>query len=125
MTEGKSESALTVRLTTLPEAVVLAVAGDLDLGSAQVLRTRAREALADGPPALILDLGGITFCGSAGLQVIAELATGTTAAGLPFAVVADGNPVLRAIELAHLDSKVGVHPTVDDAGAWVRKRHGR
>jgi anti-sigma B factor antagonist len=116
--------ALTVRIRTLPEAVVVAAAGDLDLGTAPVLRARARAALAGRPGALIVDLGGITFCGSAGLQVIAELVTVTTAADLPFALVADRHPVLRSLRLTHLDATLSLHATVAGARAWLRARPG-
>ncbi|MGW3999678.1 STAS domain-containing protein [Amycolatopsis sp. NPDC004772] len=115
-------STLTVRVRTVPEAVVVAAAGDLDLGTAPVLRARARAALAGRPGALIVDLAAITFCGSAGLQVIAELAGETAAADLPFALVADGRPVLRSLQVTRMDSTLALHPTVDGACAWLRER---
>ncbi|MEU4525124.1 STAS domain-containing protein [Amycolatopsis sp. NPDC024027] len=113
---------LTVRVRTVPEAVVVAAAGDLDLGTAPVLRARARAALAGGAGALIVDLGAITFCGSAGLQVLAELVTETAVADRPFAVVADGRPVLRSLQVTRLDGTLALHPTVDGARAWIRQR---
>ncbi|MDQ7803063.1 STAS domain-containing protein [Amycolatopsis sp. A133] len=116
--------ALTVRTRTVPEAVVVAAAGDLDLGTAPVLRTRARAALTGRPGALIVDLGAITFCGSAGLQVIAELVTATAAAELPFAVVTDRHAVLRSLQITRLDATVALHPTVDGAREWIRQRPG-
>ncbi|RSM41064.1 anti-sigma factor antagonist [Amycolatopsis balhimycina DSM 5908] len=113
---------LTVRIRTLPEAVVVAAVGDLDLGTAPMLRARARAALDGGPGALIVDLGGIAFCGSAGLQVIAELVAATAAADLPFAVVADRRPVLRTLRLSHLDATLALYPTLAGARAWLRER---
>ncbi|MEV6827039.1 STAS domain-containing protein [Amycolatopsis sp. NPDC051102] len=113
---------LTVRIRTVPEAAVVSADGNLDLGTAAVLRAGARAALAGEPGALIVDLGGITFCGSAGLQVIAELVTAAEAARLPFAVVADGRPVLRSLQIIRLDRALALHPTVDGARAWIRER---
>jgi len=113
---------LTVRVRTVPEAVVVAAAGDLDLGTAPVLRARAGAALAGRPGALIVDLGAITFCGSAGLQVIAELVSETAAVDLPFALVAAGRPVLRSLQVTRLDGTLALHPTVDRARAWIRQR---
>ncbi|OXM61430.1 STAS domain-containing protein [Amycolatopsis vastitatis] len=115
---------LTVRIRTVPEAVVVAAVGDLDLGTAPVLRAQARAALGDGPGALIVDLGGIAFCGSAGLQVIAELVAATAAADLPFAVVTDRRPVLRTLRLSRLDATLALHPTLAGARAWLRERPG-
>lgn len=111
---------LRVRVRTEPEAVVVAAAGDLDLGTAPLLRTRARAALDNRPGALVVDLSGIAFCGSAGLQVIAELVAATRAAGLPFAVVADGYAVRRALEITRLDATLSLHPTLAHARAWIR-----
>ncbi|MEV7094885.1 STAS domain-containing protein [Amycolatopsis sp. NPDC051045] len=113
---------LTVRVRTVPEAVVVAAAGDLDLGTAPVLRARARAALAGRPGALIVDLGAITFCGSAGLQVLAELVTATAVADLPFAVVADRRQVLRSLQITRMDATLALHPTVDGACAWIRQQ---
>jgi len=114
--------ALTVRVRAVPEALVVAAAGDLDLGTAPVLRARAQAALDGRPGALIVDLGAITFCGSAGLQVIAELVTATAAADLPFAVVADQRPVLRSLQITRLDATLALHPSVDRARAWIRQQ---
>ncbi|EOD68989.1 STAS domain-containing protein [Amycolatopsis vancoresmycina] len=113
---------LTVHLRTVPEAAVVAAEGDLDLGTAPVLRSGARAALAGEPGALIVDLGGVTFCGSAGLQVIAEVVAAAEAAGLPFAVVAAGRPVLRALQITQLDETLALHRTIDGARAWIRER---
>jgi anti-sigma B factor antagonist len=114
--------ALTVRVRAVPEAVVIAAVGDLDLGTAPVLRARARSALAGRPGALIVDLGAITFCGSAGLQVIAELVIATADAEVPFAVVAEGRQVLRSLQVTRMDTTLALHPTVDGACAWLRQR---
>lgn len=115
---------LTVHLTTWPEAVVVVAVGDLDLANADGLRQQAEAALGTQPPALVVDLGGITFCGSVGLQVLAELVTATTSANLPFAVVTDRYPVLRAIELTRLDATLSIHPSVDRARTWIRSLDG-
>ena len=108
--------------SSLPEAVVVAAEGDLDLGSAPLLRARAEAALEGRPEALVLDLGGVGFCGSAGLQVVAELVAATEAAGVPFALVTDRRAVLRALRLTRLDTTVALHPTLAGARAWLRER---
>ena len=119
------ERTLTVRVRTVPEAVVVVAAGDLDLGSAPVLRERARAVLDDRPDALIVDLGAIGFCGSAGLQVLAELVAATAAGGVPLAVVADHYPVVRVVRLSRLDEAFTLHATVDAACDWIRRRPQR
>jgi anti-anti-sigma factor len=116
---------LAVRVSTVPGAAIVAAAGDLDMGTAPTLRTHARHALDGRPDAFIVDLDGITFCGSAGLQVLAELAHTAAAANLPFAVVATRHPVLRALEVTGLDATLTLHATVDSARAWVGRPCGR
>src|SRR5689334_14578921 len=123
MTDERTPT-LTVRVRAVPEAVVVAAAGDLDLGTAPVLRARARAVLDDRPGALIVDLDEIGFCGSAGLQVLAELVAVTRAEAVPFAVVAERYPVLRAVRLTRLDDTFALHPTVDAARAWLRRPAG-
>jgi anti-sigma B factor antagonist len=113
---------LTVRVRTVPEAVVVAAAGDLDLGTAPVLRARARAVLADRPEALIVDLDDVGFCGSAGLQVLAELVAQTADGGVPLAVVAGRYPVVRVVRLSRLDEAVALHSSMDDARAWIRRQ---
>jgi anti-sigma B factor antagonist len=119
------ERTLRVRVRTVPEAVVVAAAGDLDLGSAPVLRERARAVLKDRPGALIVDLDEIGFCGSAGLQVLAELVAATQDGGVPLAVVAGHYPVVRAVRLSRLDEAFTLHATVDDACDWIRRQPER
>jgi anti-sigma B factor antagonist len=119
------ERTLTVRVRTVPEAVVVAAAGDLDIGTAPVLRARARAVLDDRPGALIVDLDEIGFCGSAGLQVLAELVAATGDGGVPLAVVADRHPVLRVVRLSRLDEAFALHATVDDACDWIRRQPKR
>ncbi|MCR6485570.1 STAS domain-containing protein [Amycolatopsis sp. OK19-0408] len=116
------EPTLRVRVHSVPEAVVVVAEGDLDLGSAPTLRGRSRAVLADRPGALIVDLGGIAFCGSAGLQVLAELAAVAETGDVPFAVVADRHSVLRVLRLTRLDEVVQLHRTVDAARDWLRRR---
>ena len=111
--------ALTVRVSRLPEAVVVAAAGDLDIATAPRLRAHSRAALDERPKALIVDLGAITYCGSAGLQVIAELAAATAETDLPFTVVTDRYAVLRALQVSRLDSALVLHPTVERARRWI------
>jgi anti-sigma B factor antagonist len=46
---------------------LLAVSGELDLASVEVLRRRLELAFAEGPPRVVVDLGGVTHMDSTGL----------------------------------------------------------
>lgn len=67
---------VSVELTQVAEgpAVVIAVAGDLDIATADQLFQQAHGVLRDGAPArLVLDLSGIEFLDSSGIGTLVEL----------------------------------------------------
>lgn len=118
------EQALAVDVRVVPEAVVVTAAGDLDVATAPVLRHRVHAALEGRPNGVIADLDGIGFCGSAGLQVIAEVVTATMVRDIPFAVVTQQYPILRALQITQLDGTLALHPTVARARSWIREQTG-
>jgi anti-anti-sigma factor len=56
-----------------PEETVVALAGELDIGTVSRLRTAVDEALSDSPSRLVLDMGSVTFCDSQGLGTLVVL----------------------------------------------------
>ena len=60
---------LTVRYPA-DSIAVLTVAGEIDVDSAPVLRTRAMELIRQGRPHLVLDLAPVEFCDSSGLNTM-------------------------------------------------------
>ena len=66
--------------------VVLALRGDLDLSTEQVLWTglRAAEAARRDGDALLVDLDGVAFCAARGLSVLREAARRCADCGVPF-----------------------------------------
>ncbi|OBK16170.1 STAS domain-containing protein [Mycobacterium asiaticum] len=94
--------------------VLLTVTGEIDLSSAPHLAGAIDEVLAEEPAALIIDLSGVDFLASVGLQLLGQ--TGERSKGKRyFAVVATGPTTLRPIRLTGMDSKFELHTTVDDA----------
>ena len=77
----------------------LVVGGDVDMDSAPALRTALRQALADHPRRLDVDLGAVTYFSSAGLQVLLAAAQH---AGDTLRVVGAGPPVRRLLEVLQL-----------------------
>jgi anti-sigma B factor antagonist len=75
MAEAKSPQApvpgqLVIEKTQEADAIVLTLSGELDLASAPVLERELREAEASGPSRLVIDLGGLAFMDSTGLQAL-------------------------------------------------------
>lgn len=56
-----------------PEETVVAMTGELDIGTVPRLRSAVEEALDGSPSRLVLDMGGVTFCDSQGLGTLVVL----------------------------------------------------
>jgi hypothetical protein len=65
-----------IAVLDIGEAVVITITGELEMVNAPALSTQLRDQLDRRPRGLILELD-LSFCGSAGLQVVAGTATRT------------------------------------------------
>lgn len=98
-----------------PGVLVLSPVGEIDVASADVLRHAAREAVAATPRCLVVDLGGLTFCGSTGLVVLMDTCRAAEAAGVRFGT-ADGPPIVRRVlEITQLGPVLRHRETLDAA----------
>ena len=98
-----------------PGVLVLSPVGEVDVASAGVLRDAARHAVAAGPRCLVVDLGGLTFCGSTGLVVLMEACRDAEEAGVRFGT-ADGPPIVRRVlEITQLGPMLRHRDTVAEA----------
>ncbi len=100
---------------------MLAVGGEIDLATAPSFEAAIDDALADDPPALIIDLSEVTFLASAGLQLLVATRE-RIGESAEFAVVADGPATSRPIQLTNLDKLFALYPEVDEALVAVRRR---
>ena len=97
---------------------VLSVSGEIDLATIPAFEAAIADALTQRPTALIVDLSGVDFLASSGLQaLVATRESLTGAAG--FAVVANGPATSRPIQLTGLEEILSLHPTVADARSAV------
>jgi anti-anti-sigma factor len=107
-------------LTTTAERVtasvtVLSAFGEIDRDSKQVLADAAApEAQGDGRR-LVIDLTGVTFCDSAGLNLLFQLHSQLAGRGGSLSVAGAQDFVLRTLRVVNLDRLIPVHATVDDA----------
>jgi anti-sigma B factor antagonist len=79
-----------------PGVLVLSPRGEIDVSNAEVLRDAASAAVAARPRCLLVDLSGLTFCGSTGLVVLMGACRDAEAAGMRFAT-ADGPAIVRRV----------------------------
>jgi anti-anti-sigma factor len=101
-----------------PRAVVLHLAGELDMVTAPGFAEHVQQHVASGDqhgPSLVLDLSGVTFLGSAGLAVLAEARNLAVARAVQVRVVAASRNVLRPMEVTGLDKVLTVVPDVATA----------
>ena len=99
-----------------PGIVVLAVAGELDVASAPLLRAHIGFALARQPELLILDLAGLRFCDATGLSVFAMARNAAARGGALLALAAVPRHVTRLLKLTSMNKALDVYPSVADAG---------
>ena len=103
-----------VDLEHVPEGVVLAVRGALDLALAPKLQRAVERATRLRPALLVVDLTEVTFLASAGMAELVR-ADRQLRGQVPVRVVATGRLVLRPLELTRLTDELAIHPTLADA----------
>jgi anti-anti-sigma factor len=102
-----------------PEALLVHVKGEIDSGTAGELGSQLESALqqAGGHESrlLIVDLQGVTYFGSAGLNAVLDCHKQGLRAGISVRLVADNDLVVRPIEVTNLDSLLDLYPSLPDA----------
>lgn len=85
---------------------VVAVAGALDITTADQLEHALLTAEADAPPVLELDLRGIGFFDSTGLQMVLDAHVRAERAGRRLVVTAGDGEARRVMELAEVTAEL-------------------
>jgi anti-anti-sigma factor len=100
-------------------AVVVSVGGEVDSGTVATLvpHLDAGVEAAGGHPAmlLVLDLGQVTYFGSAGLNAVLECYEKGASCGVAVRLVAPNPEVFRPIQVTKLDKVLRPYATMDDA----------
>ena len=95
-------------------AVVLSLAGELDLYNAEEVRAALLDACSADPKVLVVDLDGVTFIDSTALGVLIEARSRLTDRK-GFRLASPGLETRRALEVSGLDRHFLVHDTVAEA----------
>ncbi|MFD0206636.1 MULTISPECIES: STAS domain-containing protein [Saccharothrix] len=96
--------------------VVVAVAGELDMATVPVVEEYVRPRVGDASRALVLDLSGVTFLGSTGINLLIALRAECAAAGAELRLVATTKAVLQPLELTDLTGHFTIVAAVCEAG---------
>jgi anti-sigma B factor antagonist len=95
-------------------AVIVSLAGELDLYNAEQVRSALLDACAGEPEVLVVDLGEVTFIDSTALGVLIEARTKLDNRRA-FLLAAPGLETRRALEISGLDRHFSVHDSVSEA----------
>ena len=95
-------------------AIVVRLAGELDLYNADEVREALRGAVDPQPERVVVDLTAVEFLDSTALGVLVE-ARAKLANRRGFILAAPGLEPRRALEVAGLDRHFAVHETVEEA----------
>lgn len=115
--EPPAEQLLRLTMRREPAAIVVDVAGEVDLLTVRRLRTAVDEALrtAAGQP-VVVDLTAVTYLGSHGLAALAEAATKAEQRSEPLRVVVDETrAVIMPLQVSGLDEVLALYYTVEEA----------
>lgn len=105
---------LKVRPERSDDRVVLAVSGELDLGTVAILHEAAAEPLADtGLTELVVDLAGLAFLDSTGLGALLQVRSEALERGLGFRVQNVSGGPARIISIAGLNGSFGIDSPSD------------
>jgi anti-sigma B factor antagonist len=85
-------------------SLLLALAGELDIATAPVLRRTVVELLSPHLRAVTLDLGALTFVDLIGLRALLEVRQMAVGADVEFRLVSVSDFTLRIIRLAQFDA---------------------
>jgi anti-anti-sigma factor len=103
-----------VRWSTAGTAVCRII-GDLDLGTVDTARAALERVIASKPPLLVVDLSGVAFCDSAGLNLLLQTRLGADTAGVAMRLASLATSVVRVFELTGADTIFSVHASVEEA----------
>jgi anti-sigma B factor antagonist len=95
-------------------AVVVRLAGELDLYNAHAVRDALLECCSEGPERLVVDLSNVSFVDSTALGVLIEART-RLANRRGFLLAAPGLETRRALEISGLDRHFAVHDSLEAA----------
>lgn len=95
---------LTIAVQRTADEVTLKLAGEIDMLTASRLSGAVNEVLADAPPRVVLDLGGVTFCDSQGLGTLVVLSRKASHAQTLLVLTNVGDFLLRVLDITGLRS---------------------
>ena len=94
---------------------VVSVRGEVDVATAPALRDRLDEAIAQGPPVLVVDLLGVTFIDSTALGVLIGANKRCAEVGCSMRLVVVEPRIVKIFEITGLTDMFAFRATRDEA----------
>ncbi|WP_413755193.1 STAS domain-containing protein [Streptomyces sp. MMBL 11-3] len=94
---------------------VVSANGELDADVCPLLEAALHAKDGLQPPRVVVDLSGVTFMDSSGINLFANAYQTLTSAGGWLRIAAPTGPVHRVLSLVGLDTVITCHPTLDNA----------
>jgi anti-sigma B factor antagonist len=107
------------------DSYVVALAGELDLHTADAVGRELDAVLERGGRTLVVDLCAVSFLGSIGLHLLTRAAKRTRAAGGECVVVSDDPRILRVFEITGLDRVLRIERSLLEAVSELSERRPR
>lgn len=106
---------LTITSATVDDVDVITVGGEIDHHTGEPLRQALRFPASTGAPRMVVDLGGVTFMDSSGINILISARTAIRAADGWLRLAGATGSVLRTLQLVGLDTIIDCYPTVREA----------
>ena len=106
---------LRISVTTGPGHTLITLVGECDLHTSRQLRDVLTSEVSRGVRRMILDLSGLGFMDSTGMQVLLSVRTVLNVRGGTMALVAPQPVVARILELTGADQYIPVYGSLEDA----------
>ena len=107
-------------------ALVAAVAGDVDIATANDMSAAVIAALDDHPGVgVILDFSNVGFMDSSGLRAVLDISRRLDAGDASLVLLSPNRPVRKLLSLAGLDERMAVATTLDQAETILAEAAGR
>jgi anti-sigma B factor antagonist len=96
----------------LGTSAVVTLPAEIDIANAGQVREDLLSVLNRGPATLVADMGGTTFCDSAGVNALVRAFRRATACGSQMRLVVAAPGVQRVLAITGVDRLIDVYPTV-------------
>jgi anti-anti-sigma factor len=106
-----------VETIAVGRCLVARVSGEMDYVTEPVFRPQFKELIAQADRFIVLDLSGVSFCDSVGLNVLLNGWKQADASGIVLALACVVGPVRRILRLTGIDDALRVYESVADAEA--------